>query len=178
MLIRVFKSAVDRGVALKRLSRNGLSGLIRHYISGQMLGMSEIFVPYRLYKIKIQDRGATAIRFLAVDSVSGTLDPIEFYGTALEFDCYKTRNTLPRKISEDGARAILLEKTRRIVFSGRLIRLSNPAFDVELVESDFYLSYWVGFYGDRRDMDLLVLNATTQLFEGAKMKSCVKEWLR
>src|ERR1700753_666260 len=100
MQIRTFKSGANREIALKKLSPNDLSGLLRRYISGQMFGMSEIFIPYRLYKIKDHDRGFTATQFLAVDSVSGTLDPIDFSGTALEYDSYETRNILPQKVSE------------------------------------------------------------------------------
>jgi hypothetical protein len=143
-----------------------------------MLGMSECFIPYRLYKVKIYDRGATVIRLLAVDSVSGTLDPIEFSGTTLESGCHETRNVLPQKLSEDETRAIVLRQARRIVFSSALIQSSNPSIEVDLVQSDFYLSYWIGFYGDKKDMDLLVLNATILSYEGGKLTECVKAWIR
>jgi hypothetical protein len=177
MQIRAFKSAMNSEMAQRKLSSNGLGGLLRRCISGKILALSEIFIPYRLYKIKTQDCGARAIRFLAVDSVSGTLDPIEFSGTGMEYECRETRNILPQKISEDETRAIVVSKLQRAVFSSSLFQFRNTSFVLELVEPDFYLPYWIGFYGDRKNIDLLVLNSITHAFEGGRMTACVKAWL-
>lgn len=177
MLIRILKSAVERELALEKLSARGLSGWMRRRISGKLIGAAEIYIPYRLYKITVRDRKVLAERFLAVDAACGIFDPIEIGRESLNCRMVETRNFLTAEVAEADTRAIVLTKMRKVLFSAGMFRLREPEILVELVEDDFHIGYWTGFYGSRERTNVMVLDAMTQTMAGGKVTEHVKNWL-
>lgn len=168
---------MDRELALKNFSSRGLGGWMRRSISGKLIGTAEIYIPYRLYKITIRDRQMSAARFLAVDAVSGIFDPIEIRNMGFDCQLVETRNFLPLQVAESDTQAIVLSRTRKVLFSSGVFRLREPEISVELVENGFHVGYWAGFYGNKKKMNVLVLDAMTQTIAGGKMTEHVKNWL-
>jgi hypothetical protein len=171
----VLKSEMNRDAALRRLWPSS----IQRWLSGPLRAVAEIHIPYRLYKITVQDRGSEQVRYYAVDAASGKLDPYEFQALpeAEKWIEVETRNSHPIRLSESDTQKLALEKIRRILFSSGFFRLSHPQFTTELVISEFYLPYWAGFYGDEQNVSLKVINAVRQTTEGSKVRHLVKSWL-
>src|SRR5882672_6358239 len=179
MLIRSLQPAVEREVALRKLSPAGPSGILRHWTTGKFLGLSEIYIPYRLYRVKVEDRGVQSSRLLAVDAVSNTLDPFEFAEPPMKDSCsdIETRNHLPARLAETETRASVIAKARRLLFSAGFFRLAKPAISAELIESEFYVPYWAGFYGEEKSVSVVMLDAIRGTIEGGKATHAVRAWL-
>jgi hypothetical protein len=179
MLIRSLQSVVQREQALSKFLPAGTSGLMRRWMSGRLLGMADIYIPYRLYKVNIEDRGLRSARLLAVDALSGNLDPFEFSESPIHNRCadIETRNYLPAQLSESETHVAALAKFRRLVFSAGFFRLAKPVISVELIESDLFIPYWAGFYGEEKSVRVLMLDAIRGTIEGGKITNSVKAWL-
>ncbi len=120
MLIRSLQSAVEREQALSKFSRR--------WMSGKLLGVADIYIPYRLYKVNLEDRRVRTARLLAIDAISGNLDPFEFSESPLQNRCtdMETRNYLPAQLSEPETHVAALAKFRRLLFSAGFFRLAKP----------------------------------------------------
>lgn len=179
MLIRSLQSVVPRELALRRLSPSGVAGFLRRRTTGKLIGVAEIYMPYRLYKITVNDRGVQATHFLGIDVLTGKLDPFEFTGPDIKDRSVEieTRNHLPLRLPQSEAQAIALAKTRRAMFSRGFFRLAQPSICIETIDSEFYVPYWVGFYGNENNIKVLAIDATRATLEGGKVTECIKSWL-
>jgi hypothetical protein len=88
-----------------------------------------------------------------------------------------TRNCPPLGIDLDQARAKVVEKVRRLVFSRGFFKIRELDIAAELVPLDFHVPYWVGFSGSPSHLRLTVLDAIRRRFEGAKLRNFVRDWL-
>lgn len=175
MRISTLQHKIDRNLALHRLN----SGFLRQWFHGPLRGIAEIYIPYRLYKVVLDDRRIQSVRYYAVDAASGTLDPYEF-ATAPgphEWTEVAAANYHPVRLAEDETKKLAIEKVRRMFFSHGFFRLANPCLIAELINPEFYLPYWVGFYGEEQNVDLKVLNAVRETMEGSKVPNLLKTWL-
>jgi hypothetical protein len=177
MLIRSLQPVVGRELAWRKLSPSGPSGMVRRRITGKLLGVGEIYIPYRLYRVKIEDRHLQSERLLAVDAVSGTLDPFEFPESPKSCLEIETRNHLPARLSEAATRAAVLTKARRLLFSAGFFRLARPAISAEVIEPEFHIPYWAGFYGAEKNVGVVMLDAVRGTVEGGKATHSVRTWL-
>jgi hypothetical protein len=165
--------------ALRRLSASGpLNGLSR-WINGPLRGVAEIYLPYRLYRITVEDRGIHKVHYYAVDAAAGTLDPYQFSAppaadARVEVE---TRNFHPARLDQSETQKLAIERVRRLLYSRGFFRAANPVITAELVPPEFYIPYWTGFYGDERDIRITVLNALRRTVEGSKVRHLVKTWL-
>ena len=165
--------------ALSRLSASGPLAGFRRWISGPLRGVAEIYLPYRLYRIIVVDRGIQKVHHYAVDAAAGTLDPYEFSeppaaGDRVEVE---TRNFHPARLDESHTQKLAIERVRRLLYSRGFFRAANPVITAELVPPEFYIPYWAGFYGDERDIRITVLNALRRTAEGSKVRHLVRTWL-
>jgi hypothetical protein len=179
MLIRSLQPAVERKVALRKLSPAGPSGILCRWTMGKFLGLGEIYIPYRLYHVKIHDHRMQSSRLLAVDALSAALDPFEFSGPPTQDRCrdIETRNHLPARLAEAETGASVLAKVRRLLFSEGFFRLAKPVISAELLESELYVPYWAGFYGEEKSVGIVMLDAIRGTIEGGKATHSVKAWL-
>jgi hypothetical protein len=177
--IRTLRATIGRELALSRLAPSGLGAMLRRVITGKLMGLSELYIPYRLYKVTVYDRRLCSTRYLAMDAVSGHLDPYEFREPHAQEYCaeIETRNCLPARITETAAQALVLDKSRRLLFSGGFFRLTKPVMAAEMIGSEFYIPYWAGFYGGEQNLNVLVLDAMRGTVEGSKVSQLVKDWL-
>jgi len=165
--------------ALRTLNTAQGLGIVRRWLTGTLRAIAEIYIPYRLYKVTLDDHRVQNIRYYAVDAVVGTLDPYEFIDAPADtWVKVDTRNFHPVRLNESRTKGIVVEKVRRMLYSRGFFRLANPGITAELIEPEFYLPYWAGFYGDEQNISVIVLNAVRQKVEGSKMRHAVQTWLQ
>jgi hypothetical protein len=175
MMIRSLQSVVDRDLAWRRLSPRGPLAIVRRWRAGKLLALGDIYIPYRLYQVNVDDHRVRSSRLLAVDAFSGDLDPYEFPESP-SCEELEATNYLPVRLAEDNTQALVVEKVRRLLFSAGFFRLVKPAITAAVV-GEFYTPYWAGFYGQLHDVSVLMLNAVRGTIEGSKASSLVKTWL-
>ena len=119
------------------------------------------------------------VHYYALDSASGTLDPYEFAALpeSHEWTELEAPNCHPVKVEERKTRELAIETVRRRLFARGFYRLTSPRLTAELIHPEFYLLYWVGFYGDDRNLSLKVVNAVRQTMEGSKVCHLLRAWL-
>ncbi|HEY6251765.1 MAG TPA: hypothetical protein VI685_17545 [Candidatus Angelobacter sp.] len=179
MTIYSFQRRMSYQEALSKLSAKGMLGGLRRWMSGPLRGVAEIYLPYRLYRVTVDDRRLQNLHYYAVDAAAGTLDPYEF-ATPPAADAWaevESRNFHPARLNEAETEKLVTEKVRRLLYSRGFFRLVNPNITAELVQSEFYIPYWAGFYGDEQNISVTVLNAIRQTVEGSKVRRLIKTWL-
>jgi hypothetical protein len=178
-MIFSLQSGIGHEQALRKLSPSGPIGMLRRIVTGDLLGVSEIYIPYRLYKVTVDDRRVRSARYLAVDAVSGALDPYEFGEPPVpeRYAEIETQNCLPVRFPEAESRALILEKARRLLFSGGFFRVARPVIAAELIGAEFYVPYWAGFYGHEQNVRVLMLDGIRGTVEGSKVSQLVRAWL-
>lgn len=178
MMIRSLPSVVDRELAWRSLSPRGPLGILRRWRAGKLLALGDIYIPYRLYQVKVDDHRVHSSRFLAVDAISGGLDPYEFSESPIPGSCAEVEatNQMPARLAENETHALVLKRVRRILFSAGFFRLVKPVITAEIV-GEFYIPYWAGFYGELHNVSVLMLNAIRGTIEGSKASNLVKTWL-
>lgn len=179
MLITSLKSRVNRKQALCLLSSSGMSGVLRRWLKGDLVLHAEIYIPYRLYKIVCEDPKSQSTRCYAIDAISGLLDPYQFSEIPVqsEFVGIETQNFMPPSLDEGRTRELAIEKARRVVFSRGFFRLAHPRITAELIQPEIYIPYWAGFYGNKQDLSIVVLDAVRRTIEGSKVAHALKAWL-
>jgi hypothetical protein len=179
MNIRSLQSNMSRDSAMRKFAPPGSHGVARRWLSGNLRALAEVYLPYRLYKVSIDDRRVQTVRYLAVDAAAGTLDPYEFAAPPLAetFTEVETRNFHPVRLDEKQTNQRAIENVRRWMFSRGFFRLSNPVMSADLVQLEFFIPYWAAFYGNDGNLNVMVLNAVRQTHEGSKVRRLIKTWL-
>src|SRR5437899_12786545 len=77
--IRTLKPNVTREQAILQFSSTGIPRLFRNVAYGRLRSVAELYIPFRLFQLQIMNRGKTEERLIALDAISGTLDPFQFY---------------------------------------------------------------------------------------------------
>jgi hypothetical protein len=172
--IHTLKPNVSRDTAITHFST-----LLRTLQWGKVHTVADIYIPFRVFRVQITNRSRTEVRFLAQDAVEGSFDLYSFDsppgpGNLVTID---TRNLPPCGIDEDQARATVVEKVRRLVFSRGFFRIRELDIAAELVPPDFHVPYWVGFSGSKDCLNLTVMDAVRRRYEGAKVRHFVRDWL-
>ncbi len=178
-MIRSLQSGIGHEQALRKLSPPAPLGTVHRIMTGGLLAVSDIYIPYRLYKVTVDDHRIRSVRFLAVDAVSGALDPYQFDEppAAERYTEMETHNCLPVRLAEADSRALILEKARRLLFSQGFFRLVRPIIAAELMGAEFYVPYWAGFTGDEQDVKVMMLDGIRGTIEGSKISELVRAWL-
>lgn len=165
--------------ALTRLSASGPLNGLRRWINGPLRGVAEIYLPYRLYRVRVDDRRFQNAHYYALDAAAGTLDPYEFAEppAADMWAEVETHNIHPTRLDESHTQRLAVDKVRRLLYSKGFFRFHNPRITAELARDEFYIPYWAGFYGDQQNIGITVLNALRRTVEGSKARHLVKTWL-
>jgi len=179
MMICTLRHETDSTIALRKLASPGITGVLQRWWSGPLRGVAEIYIPYRLYMVSVEDRRFRRVQYYAVDSASGALDPYEFavVPESQDWNEAEAQNYHPVKVEERRTRELAMETLRRRLFARGFYRLTAPRLTAELIHPEFYVLYWVGFYGDDSDLNLKVVNAVRQSMEGSKVCCLLKTWL-
>ena len=179
MVIRSLRPALSEEEARRVLAPSGVSGWLQRWRKGPLLGLAAVYIPYRLYRIEIDDRGRKGTRYYAIDAAAGNLDPYEFAGPSGAEDLVEvtTRNALPSVVDEVSTCMLAIESIRRQVYLTGFFRLRNPSIAAEPAQAEFHVPYWVGFYGDPRNLSITVIEAVRKSIEGAKVRRVLSTWL-
>src|SRR2546426_8657855 len=73
MNIRIMRPSISLAEAACRLG-----GPIREFMRGRLALVLDFHIPYRVVQLNITNGGETRTKLIAVDAVSGALDPYEF----------------------------------------------------------------------------------------------------
>jgi hypothetical protein len=178
--IRSLKPNVSLDEALRHFT-GGVRGKVSKALRGPARSVAELYIPYRLFKTRIENSGHEERRIYGLDAVEGVLDLFEFRELPGENEVarIKNRNALASRVMAEEAREQLTGKVRRLVFSRGFTRLRNLKIEVSAVEGDLlYIPYWVCFRGRDQDARVEVMDAVRRRPEGAKVRTMVEEWLR
>lgn len=170
---------VSESVALRRFGRPVWFPLAFGARRSSLRRVASVFVPFALYRVSYLSGRQKRERFIALDQVDGTLDLFEFPG-AIGPDALTeapSRNLLAPLLATESARALLLEKFLRTIFQQGFFQLGNSQLQIDLKLMDFYIPYWLGFYGEDGSLHCRVLDAVRNRMEGNKATRFFEDWL-
>ena len=178
MPICSLKPNVTREEAIAQFTARGATRLSRILTAGPLRSVAELYLPFRIFRARIANRGTLEERLVAIDRVAGVLDLFQFdhIPTAAETLTLETRNHCAVQLSDALGAERLIAKLRRVVYSRGFFRLRSFDITAEPV-GELYIPYWLGFRGSDRHARLAIIDAVRRRFEGAKMRRLVETWL-
>ena len=177
--IRTLKPNVTREQAILQFASMGIPRLFRNLAYGRLRSVAELYLPFRLFEVNIVNREAREERLIALDAVTGNLDPFQFDhlpGTD-EMISVETRNCPPSQLDPAQASELLIVKVRHRLYSRGFFRMRDLQISVKPVDVDFFIPYWLGFRGTNGQARVAVIDAVRRRFEGAKLRRLVETWL-
>lgn len=177
--IRSLKPNVSREEAIRQFSARGSSALFRNVLFGHLRSVAELYVPFRLFRVRIVNRGVTEERVVAIDAVSGTLDLYQFDHLPGEAEAIlvETRNHPPAELPDGKATDLLIAKLRRVLYSKGFFKMSDLEISAVPVADELHIPYWIGFRGTDSRARVAVIDAVRRRPEGAKLRRLVETWL-
>ena len=181
--INSFQSRVTRNQAVDRLdgaTPHGLGRFTRRAWLGPLRSLADVYVPFRLYNVEAKSGKHGDRHLIAVDCVDGTLDPCRFdrIPNDSEITRIETRNALAPKLEETNTREIASQHIRREVYRTGFLSATPIQLRAELPALEFYLPFWIGFFGHGEVARLRVLDALNRRFHGAKARAFFEAWIR
>src|SRR5262249_49945825 len=157
-------------------------GFLSRLRQGPLLAIADIYLPFRLYRVVVDDEQVCKASWYAVDALSGVLDLYEFprnpSGTDVVELTVEPRNCPYSGISECDTRHRAIDAVRRSLFSSGFFRIRKPLIRAELLDSGLHVPYWAAFYGNKDCVRTAVLDAVRGRLEGGKARHVVESWLR
>lgn len=146
---------------------------------GTLQAVLDFYIPYRLYRVETAGANLPARFYLAVDAVTGRLDPYRFEEAPDEAMQVRveTERSAAAAIDDERAEAEIAERVLRMAFLGGLFRLRDYECAAEPV-SDFHVPYWVGIFARGERVELEVIDAVRGQMEGAKVREIIADWFR
>lgn len=172
-MIRCLRANVTQEEAVAALERRG--GLLR----GQLRQVAAAYLPFRLYRVEVVNRGAIKTALYAADAVSGVLDLYEFdtAPTEAELVTVTTRNAPATRLATPLALELLENKVRRAVFQTGFFGVRGLQIRARPLDAEFHVPYWLGFFGNGERATLQAMDAVRRTFEGAKARAVFSDWL-
>jgi hypothetical protein len=157
----------------------GLGRFIRHAWTGPLRSLADVYVPFRLYSVEVKNGRRSSRHLIAVDCVDGTLDPCRFERVPDDSEIVRieTRNVMAPKLEEITTREMASQHIRREAYRRGFLSVTPIQVRVELPVLEFYLPFWIGFFGHREDARLKVLDALNHRFHGAKARAFFESWI-
>lgn len=177
--IQSLKPNVSRDEAIRYFSAgifNGATELIR----GPIRALAELYIPYRLFQVRIRSAGREQNQTFALDAVRGVLDLYQLPAPTADnqFLTLQTRNVLPASLDAAQAAERLIAKVQRMIFTRGFFRVRDLKIEAIPLPGEICVPYWVCFRGSSEQVHLAVLDAVRRRSEGAKVRRLVEEWLR
>jgi len=147
--------------------------------TGPLQRIADVYVPFRLYRVRYALNKEKVQRILAMDAVEGSLDLFEFRTVPADAELIdvQTRNLLPSLLSDEAARQILRDKVLRIVFQQGFFKMREASLEIEALRGGIHLPYWLGFYGSSHALRCRAMDAVRRKLEGAKASAFFEQWL-
>ncbi|MBI1738400.1 MAG: hypothetical protein HYR58_04055 [Acidobacteria bacterium] len=171
--IRTLRPNVTRAEAVAGFQR-GWGGFLRRARWGALRSISEVYVPFRLYRVEIVNDTIPRISWFALDAVNGSLDLYQFEHKPGETELMRVET---RNRPQARALRLLQDRIRRLIFQTGFFRVRNLQIRAELIPLDLHVPYWIGFYGRGETPRLRVMDAVRRCFEGAKARAFFESWL-
>jgi hypothetical protein len=177
--IQSLRPNVSREDALEAFAAAGFTSLYWRLRAGPMQRIADVFVPFWIFRTRYELGGAVQTRIFALDAVDGSLDLFEFPRVPQgdQLIRLETRNYLRPALSETQAEGLLREKVLRVIFQQGFFKVRNPKMEVVREAIELHVPYWLGFYGDQREVRCRVMDAVRRRMEGAKAAAFFEEWL-
>lgn len=178
-LIRSLKPNVNRDEAIRQFAPRGPYALLRTAAFGPLRTVAELYIPFRLFRVEIVNRGVSEERLLALDAVSGTLDLYQFERIPDETETVpiESRNCAPAALPDSAASELVVAKLRRILYSRGFFRMRDLRITAVPLAVEIHIPYWLGFRGSEDRARVSVIDAVRRRFEGAKVRRLVEAWL-
>ena len=158
------------------LSRD-LRGVVSALTKGPLQTLTDVYLPYRLYRVNVRNGRAHQTHLFAVDSLRGELDLYHLPDSASdELISINTRNHPLATLPEAQAKAMLITKVERWLFLQGFFRIQNLQLSADFL-SDFHIPYWVGFFGRDGRLRLGAIDAVRRTHEGSKVVDLLSSWL-
>ena len=177
--IRTLKPNVTREQAIQQFSPRGPTALFRNVAFGRLCSVAELYIPFRLFRVQITNRGVTEERLVALDAVSGTLDLYQFDHPPAEAETLwlETRNRPLPELPDAAAAEQVVAKLRRVLYSRGFFKMRGLEITAAPLEDDLHIPYWLGFRGSDGRARVSVIDAVRRSLEGAKVRRLVEAWL-
>lgn len=178
--IRALKPNMTREEATENFSSSGMGGPLTNVWRGRLRSVAEFYIPFRLFKVGMQEDDGPKEHILAMDLVEGKLDPYPLDELPSPYDIVSvdTRNCAPVVLTDEQAVELMRKQVRRLVRSQGFFRQKQLQIAVEEIPGDIYIPYWVGIRGHGALPHLTVINAVTEHLEGAGVRKLLQSWLR
>jgi hypothetical protein len=176
--INSLKPNVSLEKARERLNTDGFGGILRRARLGRLRALAQIYIPFDSFRIEINRGEGAETALMAVDAVTGALDPYSFDHLPSQADCIevRTRNILPRTLSPQLSRSNAEQRVRRLLFQRGFFRIRVLEIKAELQPLAICVPYWVGFYGVDSELRLAVIDAVRGEMEGGKLRMLLRQW--
>src|SRR5262249_16902607 len=137
------------------------------------------YLPFRLYRVEIVNRGSLKTALYAADAVSGVLDLYEFAAAPAEAELVTvtTRNAPTSRLAPPRPLELLQNKVRRAIFQTGFFGVRELQIRTRPLDLEFHVPYWLGFFGNGERATLQALDAVRRTFEGAKARAVFSDWL-
>jgi hypothetical protein len=177
--IRSLKPNVTRQDAILQFSARGSSARLQNALFGRLRSVAELYIPFRLFRVRIVNRGVTEERVVAIDAIAGTLDLYQFehVPTEAESVVVETRNCPPAKLPEATATQLIIAKLRRVLYSRGFFKMRDLEISCVPLPDELHIPYWIGFRGTDQRARVAVIDAVRRRPEGAKLRRLVESWL-
>lgn len=146
---------------------------------GRLRLVMDFYIPFRLFRLWLDNGKQKTELLMAIDAVIGGLDPYSFPKApgAQELDFITTAQIAPALVNEQQALRLLKEKIKREAFRKGFFKLSELKVGGEQIVN-FYLPYWVGIYERNEQAHLEVIDAVRGRLEGEKLREIITDWFK
>jgi hypothetical protein len=177
--IRSLKPNVTREQAVEQFSASGVAKLFRNGFFGPLRSVAEFYVPFRLFRARIVNGGATDENLVALEVVTGALDLFKFDHVPDESETLhiETRNCAVPGLENERATELLVAKLRRVLYSRGFFRMRGLSITATALADELFVPYWLGFRGSGDDARVSVIDAVRRRPEGAKLRRLVEHWI-
>lgn len=174
MIITSLKPAVSRTDAIR-----GLQGPLRQMRRGRLEAIVEWYVPFRVFQVEVTNGGKTAQSVFGIDAITGQLDLYSFdpYPPGGEYIRLESANIPQIGICESRACNLLQERLRRSVYLHGFFKVKRLTLRCRHL-TVVHIPYWVGIYRRAGWINVEVIDALRNRFEGSKVREIVVQWLR
>jgi hypothetical protein len=178
-VIRSVKPNVTRDEAIRQFSGRGLSGALRRLALGQLHAVAELYIPFRLFRVRITNDGVSEEKLVALDAVSGSMDLFQFdhVPDGAEIISIETRNRLGAAVNDSVLTERIVAKLRRVLYSRGFFKMRDLQLHAIPLPDELHIPYWIGFRGADDRVRISVIDAVRRRPEGSKVRRLVEEWL-
>lgn len=165
------------------VSREGAARMfgepLRAWRRGRLRAVLDFYIPFHLFRVVIASGRKPATIHMALDAVTGILDPYRFDDAPGEEQITRidTQRTAPVNLDIETLRTRLGERVMRMVFLGGFFKIKRYGFTADPV-ADIHMPYWIGVYERGGAVELEVIDAVRSRLEGAKVREIAASWFQ